>query len=73
MGCFVFKRVQAFYFPRSLDQIIERDNEVCTIDLFVKAIHLTSLNFRIKESKEGSLFIIPGLADALRVMHRAIH
>ena len=46
-------RTQSILFPQSLDQIIEQDNEVRTIDLFVEAIQLTDFKFHIKESKEG--------------------
>lgn len=46
-------RTQSILFPDSLDQIIEQDNEVRIIDLFVESIHLPDFNFVIKTSKEG--------------------
>ena len=46
-------RTQSILFPQSLDQIIEQDNEVRTIDLFVESIQLADFKFNIKESKEG--------------------
>src|SRR6476620_2335650 len=46
-------RTQSILFPQSLDQIIEQDNEVRTIDLFVESINLTDFHFAIKTSKEG--------------------
>src|SRR5207247_818484 len=46
-------RTQSILFPKSLDQIIEQDNEVRIIDLFVESINLTNFHFEIKTSKEG--------------------
>ena len=46
-------RTQSILFPESLDQIIEQDNEVRIIDLFVESINLTVYKFVIKTSKEG--------------------
>ena len=46
-------RTQGILFPDSLDQIIEQDNEVRIIDLFVESINLTVYKFVIKTSKEG--------------------
>ena len=46
-------RTQSILFPDSLDQIIEQDNEVRIIDLFVESINLTDFHFAIKTSKEG--------------------
>src|SRR6266513_1474780 len=46
-------RTQSFLFPQSLDQIIEAENEVRIIDLFVESINLTDFHFVIKTSKEG--------------------
>ncbi|MEI6950850.1 IS1182 family transposase [Paraflavisolibacter sp. H34] len=46
-------RTQAVLFPRSLDEIIDEDNEVRIIDLFVNSIDLAQFNFRIKSSPEG--------------------
>jgi transposase len=46
-------RTQSILFPQSLDQIIEQDNEVRIIDLFVESIQLTDFKFVIKNSREG--------------------
>ena len=46
-------RTQSILFPQSLDQIIEQDNEVRIIDLFVESIDLSDFKFAIKTSKEG--------------------
>src|SRR5204863_2363586 len=46
-------RTQSILFPKSLDQIVEADNEVRIIDLFVESINLTNFHFEIKTSKEG--------------------
>jgi transposase len=46
-------RTQSILFPKSLDQIVEPDNEVRIIDLFVESINLTDFKFEIKTSKEG--------------------
>ena len=46
-------RTQSILFPESLDQIVEQDNEVRIIDLFVESINLTDFKFVIKTSKEG--------------------
>ena len=46
-------RKQSILFPQSLDNIIEQDNEVRMIDLFVESINLTDFKFVIKTSKEG--------------------
>ena len=46
-------RAQSILFPQSLDQIIEQNNEVRVIDLFVESINLTDFHFAIKTSKEG--------------------
>ena len=46
-------RSQSILFPESLDQIIETDNEVRIIDLFVESIHLADFKFIIKTSIEG--------------------
>ena len=47
------ERTQSILFPESLDQIIEKDNEVRIIDLFVESINLTDFKIVIKTSKEG--------------------
>lgn len=46
-------RTQSILFPKSLDQIVEPDNEVRIIDLFVESIDLADFKFEIKTSKEG--------------------
>lgn len=46
-------RTQSILFPQSLDQIVERDNEVRIIDLFVESINLADFHFVIKTSNEG--------------------
>jgi len=46
-------RTQSILFPESLDQIVEQDNEVRIIDLFVESINLPDFKFVIKTSKEG--------------------
>ncbi|MGI8950976.1 MAG: transposase [Chitinophagaceae bacterium] len=46
-------RTQSILFPETLDQIIEHDNEVRIIDLFVEGINLTDFKFIIKTTKEG--------------------
>lgn len=46
-------RSQSILFPQSLDQIIDTDNEVRIIDLFVESIKLDDFHFIIKVTKEG--------------------
>jgi transposase len=46
-------RTQSILFPQSLDQIVEQNNEVRIIDLFVESINLADFHFVIKTSKEG--------------------
>jgi transposase len=46
-------REQSLLFPESLDQIIEPDNEVRIIDLFVESINPEDFKFIIKTTKEG--------------------
>ena len=46
-------RKQSILFPESLDQIVEQDNEVRIIDLFIESINLTDFKFVIKTSNEG--------------------
>lgn len=40
-------------FPENLDQIIEQENEVRIIDLFVESIKLADFKFTIKTTAEG--------------------
>lgn len=46
-------RKQSILFPESLDQIVEQDNEVRIIDLFIESINLADFKFVIKTSNEG--------------------
>ena len=46
-------RTQAVLFPQSLDDIIDQNNEVRIIDLFVETIDLAQFSFHIKLSSEG--------------------
>jgi len=46
-------RAQSILFPESLDQIVEADNEVRIIDLFVESIQLSDFKFAIKTTTEG--------------------
>ena len=46
-------REQSVLFPQSLDQIIDSDNEVRIIDLFVESISITGFKFVVKTSAEG--------------------
>ena len=46
-------REQSILFPESLDGIVEQDNEVRIIDLFVESINITDFKFVIKTTTEG--------------------
>src|SRR5687767_3874956 len=46
-------RTQAVLFPQSLDEIIDENNEVRIIDLFVDSIDLAQFHFHLKSSSEG--------------------
>ena len=46
-------REQSLLFPESLDQVIDQDNEVRIIDLFVESIKVEDFKFNIKTTKEG--------------------
>jgi transposase len=46
-------RTQSILFPQSLDQIVEQDNEVRIIDLFVESISLADFKFVVKTTTEG--------------------
>ena len=46
-------REQSLLFPQSLDQIIDKNNEVRIIDLFVESINAEDFKFIIKTTKEG--------------------
>lgn len=52
-------RNQSVLFTDCLDQIVEFDNEVRLIDLFVEAIDLKEYSFYIKDSTEGRPNTIP--------------
>ena len=46
-------RSQTVLFPQSLDEIIDADNEVRIVDLFVDSIDLAQFCFHVKSSSEG--------------------
>lgn len=46
-------RSQSILFPESLDQLIDQENEVRLIDLFVESITISDFKFVIKTSIEG--------------------
>ena len=46
-------RTQSILFPESPDQIIEQDNVVRIIDLFVESINFSDFKFIVKTIKEG--------------------
>jgi transposase len=46
-------RTQAVLFPQSLDEIIDQDNEVRLLDLFVESLELSTFTFHLKGSVEG--------------------
>jgi len=46
-------REQSILFPESLDQIIDPDNEVRIIDLFVESINISDFKFVVKTTIEG--------------------
>jgi len=46
-------RHQAVLFTQSLDELIEQDNEVRLIDLFVESITLSNFHFTIRTTTEG--------------------
>jgi transposase len=46
-------RTQAVLFPHSLNDIIEQDNEVRLVDLFVESLDLNTFSFHLKGSEEG--------------------
>ncbi len=50
-------RTQSILFPESLDQIVDQDNEVRIIDLFVDSINVSDFKFVIKTTLEGLLII----------------
>ena len=46
-------RTQSILFPESLDQLIDQENEVRIIDLFVESINISDFKFVTKTSVEG--------------------
>ncbi len=50
---------QSILFPESLDQIIDSENEIWLIDLFVESITLADFKFITKETFEGRLAYHP--------------
>ena len=46
-------REQSILFPENLNQIIDPDNEVRIIDLFVESINISDFKFVVKETIEG--------------------
>ncbi|HZH64561.1 MAG TPA: transposase [Flavisolibacter sp.] len=46
-------RTQAVLFAQSLDEIIDANNEVRIIDLFIESIDITQFNFQLRSSSEG--------------------
>src|SRR5215207_5779723 len=46
-------RTQAVLFSQSLDEIIDADNEVRIVDLFVDSIDLRQFTFQLKSATEG--------------------
>ena len=46
-------RTQSILFPESFDQIVDQDNEVRIIDLFVESINVSDFKFVIKSTIEG--------------------
>lgn len=46
-------REQSILFPESLDQIIDQNNEVRIIDLFVESINISDFKFVVKRTIEG--------------------
>ena len=51
------QRTQSILFPESLDQIIEEENEVRMIDLFVETINLSDFKFLFKQLPKVVLLI----------------
>jgi transposase len=46
-------RNQAVLFPRCLDELVDQENEVRIIDLFVESIKLEDFKFIVKLNTEG--------------------
>ena len=46
-------RNQLVLFPTSLDAVIEQDNDVRFIDLFVESLDIAEMNFNIGHSENG--------------------
>ena len=48
-------RTQSVLFPESLDQIVDQDNEVRIIDLFVDSINIADFKARKRSRNRGAL------------------
>ena len=46
-------RCQIFLFAENLDQIVDADNEVRLIDLFVESIKMDDFHFKLHHNTEG--------------------
>ena len=46
-------RNQAVLFPKCLDELVDQDNEVRIVDLFVESINLEDFKFIVKQNTEG--------------------
>ncbi len=67
-------RTQSILFPESLDQIIDQNNEVRIIDLFVESINPANFKFIIKTSIEGRpSYVIVGLMFTALNLHRIMN
>lgn len=63
-------RTQSILFPDSLDQIVEKNNEVRIIDLFIESINLADFKFLFKTSTEGRPSYNP--KDLLKLLYMVI-
>ena len=48
-----YNRNQLVLFPTSIDAVIEQDNEVRFIDLFVESLDIADMNFKIDHTENG--------------------
>ncbi len=46
-------RNQLVLFPTSLDAVIEQDNEVRFIDLFIESLDIADMNFKVDHTENG--------------------
>jgi transposase len=51
-------RNQAILFPRCLDELVDQENDVRIIDLFVESITFEDYKFIIKHNTEGDYLMI---------------